>query len=189
MYAQTATTTLKILMFRAGPQDLPFSVDLTRTLMPLAVVANFWMFSMALPMAMAVAMSIAMVGGMAMVTNSLLKARKMTPRFNQTFNALLATGTVLTLLQLPPFSQVAPILVKATLNPKMLENPEALNLPQGAVMLMNLLTFWSLGVTAHIYRSAINVNFGIGILVAVLVAFAVWFLMMVSGSLVGAMLG
>lgn len=188
MFVQAATITFRILLFRAGPQDMPYSQELTRVLLPAAVVANFWIFSMALPLAMSAAMALAMIAGVALITNTLLKARRLGDRFNQTFNALLATGAVLTLLLLPPFAQVAPTLVKATQNPQMLEHPENLELPQGAVMLMNLLNFWNLGVTAHIFRHAMNVSFGFGVLFALLAAFTALFIVMISGSMIGAIL-
>lgn len=186
MFAQTASITLKILFFRAGPEDLPYSEALTRVLLPAAVLANYLMFAMALPAGMAAAMAVAMLAGVALVTHGLLKARQLASRFNQTFNGLLATGTVLTLLLLPPFTQVAPILVKAAQNPQLLEHPENLGMPQGAVMLMNLLNLWNLAVSAHIYRSAMNVNYGVGILLALLAAFAALIVVVLSGSLAGA---
>lgn len=186
MFAHVASVTLKIMTFRAGPAELPYSLDLTRALLPAAVVANFWVFAKALPLAMSVVMAIGMVAAIALATNGLLKARKMDNRFNQTFNALLLTGTLLNLLMLAPFSAVAPMLVKAAQNPQLLEHPEDLNLPQGAVMLMNLLNFWNFAVTAHIFRKAMEVNFGIGLLLALLVAFAALMFIMISGTMAGA---
>lgn len=189
MYSQAAAVILKILLFRAGPQDLPYSTELTRLLLPLAVAANYCVFALVLPVPMAVVMALMMIGGMALATRSLLRARQMPERYNQTFNALLATGAVLTFALLPPFSAVAPKLLTALQDPKVLENPEALDMPQGAVLLMNALNFWNLAVTSSIFRHAMNVNLLLGVLIALLVAFITLFAVMFGGTLVGTLLG
>lgn len=187
MFTQTASVTFKLLLFRAGPEDLPYSRELTRLLLPLAALANFCIFSQVLPRAMAGAMAVAMVIGMALSTQTLLGLRKLPQRFNQTFNALLATGALLTLALTLPFAQVAPVLMQAAQNPQLLQHPEQLTLPQAPVLLMNLLNFWNLAVSAHILRGAMNVNFGIGILLALVAAFAALIIAVFIGSLTGSL--
>lgn len=188
MFQQALQTTFRILAFRAGPEDMPYSADLTRVLLPAAVVANFWVFSMALPLAMAVAMAFAMVGGMALATHGLLRARGLQARYQQTFSALLAVNALLTLLLIPPFSQVAPAILEAAKNPELLQDPEQLKLPQGAVLLMNLLNFWNFGVNAHILRNAMNVNLLVGILLTLVMMFIALFAVLFGGSLAASLL-
>jgi hypothetical protein len=133
MFVQVINTTLRILFFRAGPQDFPYANGLTQVLVALAVAANALVFSRILPLAMSVAMAGAMVGAMALVTHSVLKARQMGNRFQQTFNALLATTAVLTLVLLPPFSQIAPQILQLAKNPELLTDPDAVKIPATAV--------------------------------------------------------
>jgi hypothetical protein len=112
MFSQAFATTLRMLLFRAGPQDFPFAAALTPALLVLATVANTLLFSQVLPLSMALGIALAMVGAMALVTRSILRLRNAANRFQQTFNSLLATTAVLTLALLPPFIQVAPQLLQ-----------------------------------------------------------------------------
>ncbi|MFA5939087.1 MAG: hypothetical protein WC809_07000 [Sinimarinibacterium sp.] len=189
MFAQAFAVTLRILGFRAGPQDFPFDPRLTWPLALLAVAANFLIFVQVLPGASSAAMACAMVGGTALVTHSVLRTRGLLSRFNQTLNALLATAALLTLLLVPLFAQIAPALKEIAAQPELLENPEALKLPQGVVFLMNLLNFWNFAVTAHILRHAANVQLWIGIVIALIIAFVVLFFVAFAGTFVGALFG
>jgi len=189
MFAQVLAVTLRILGFRAGPQDFPFEPRLTTPLMLFAGLANFLVFAQVLPVASALAMAAAMIGGTALVTRSVLRARDLASRFNQTFNALLATAAVLTLLLLPLFAQVAPALREIAAKPELLEQPDALQLPQGVVFAMNLLNFWNFAVTAHIFRHAANVQLWVGVIIALIIAFVVLFFVAFAGTFVGALFG
>lgn len=189
MFAQVFAVTLRILGFRAGPQDFPYDPRLTAPLALLAVAANFLIFVQVLPAPSSAAMAAAMVGGTALVARSVLRARGLLGRFTQTFNALMATAALLTLLLLPLFAQVAPALREIAAQPELLENPDALKLPQGVVFLMNLLNFWNFAVTAHILRHAANVQLWVGILIALIIAFVVLFFVAFAGTFVGALFG
>ncbi|MBI3170980.1 MAG: hypothetical protein HYZ32_00110 [Hydrocarboniphaga effusa] len=189
MFAQVIAVTFRILGFRAGPQDFPYDPKLTWPLAATAAAANFLIFVQVLPIASSVALAAAMVGGTALVTHSVLRARALLSRFNQTLNALLATTALLTLMLLPLFAQVAPALREIAAQPELLENPDALKLPQGAVFLMNLLNFWNFAVTAHILRHAANVQLWIGIVIALIIAFVALFLVAFAGTFAGALFG
>ncbi|MBI2382787.1 MAG: hypothetical protein HYV18_01765 [Gammaproteobacteria bacterium] len=187
MLAQTAWSTLWLLMFRAGPQDFPSSPRLLHALAPLAVLANFLVFRTAsLPAATALVMAVAAVAALAFVTRTLLRSRGLESRFQQTFDALLATNAILTLALLLPLQLVAPVLIEVAKDPQLLQHPPAL--PQTAVWTMNLLNIWNFAVTAHIFRHACGVNLWMGALVALIVTLAVLFLMILTGSLVAALL-
>lgn len=189
MFVQAINVTLRILIFRAGPQDFPFGSGLTQVCVLLAAAANALVFSQVLPVPMSLAMSIAMVAAIALVTQSVLKARKLENRFQQTFNALLATTSVLTLSLLPPFAQIAPQILEVTKNPELLNNPEALHISGAAVFFMNLANFWNFAVTAHIFRHAANVNLWAGFLIAFIAAGIVLFLGVLGGSIGGVLFG
>jgi hypothetical protein len=189
MYAQVLAATLRIIGFRAGPQDFPFDQRLTPPLMLLAGGANALLFVQVLPLPTALLMAAAMVGGTALVTRSVLRARAVPERFNQTFNALLATALALTLLMLPLFAQVAPLLREFAGKPELLEQPDALKLPQGVVFMMNLVNFWNFALTAHIFRHAANVQLWLGVIIALIVAFVVLFFVIFAGIVAGVLFG
>ncbi|MDD3763239.1 MAG: hypothetical protein PHP86_08130 [Nevskiales bacterium] len=189
MFAQTFAVSLRILLFRAGPQDLPYDPRQSLPLALIAGLANALIFAQVLPLASAVAMAAAMIAGTALVTRSILRARGLVERYTQTFNALMATAAVLTLLLLPLFMQVAPILRTLAASPELLEQPEALQMPQGVVFLMNLLNFWNFAVTASIFRHAANVQLWVGVIIALIIAFIVLFFVAFAGTMAGALFG
>lgn len=189
MYAQVIAATLRILGFRAGPQDFPFDPRLTLPLVLIAGGANAMLFGQVLPLPTALMMAAAMVGGTALVTRSVLRARAVPERFNQTFNALLATSAALTLLMLPLFAQVAPLLREVASKPELLEQESGMQLPQGLAFLMNLVNFWNFAVTAFVFRHAANVQLWLGVVIALILAFVVLFCVIFAGLFAGALFG
>jgi len=189
MFLQALNVALRTLVFRAGPQDFPYSPQLTQVVVPLALLANYLVFAQVLPAFMSLAMALAAVAGMALVTRGLLRSRGLESRYNQTFNALLLCGGLLTVLLVLPFSQIAPALLQLAQNPELMSDPEALQIPQGAAFLMNLLNIWNFAVTVYIFRAAANTGTGLSLLIAVFAAIAVAFLVIVCGSLAGALTG
>jgi FtsH-binding integral membrane protein len=188
-FAQSFRATLRILAFRAGPQDFPFDARLQTPLIALAMLANALIFSQVLPLATSLAMALAMVGATALVTRSILRTRKAPERFQQTFHALLATGATLTLLLYPLFVQVAPVLRELAAHPEQLETGTPIALPAPLVWASNLLNFWNFAVTAHIFRHAANVKLWLSFAIALLLAFVVLFLVAFAGTFAGALFG
>lgn len=191
MFAQILAITFRLLGFRAGPQDFPYDPRLTKPLVLFAAAANLLVFIQVLPLPSALAMAAAMVGAMALVTRSMLRARAVPERFNQTFNALLATSGVLTAALVPLFVQLIPGLQKIAESPELLNDPEALRplMPQGVVFLMNLLNFWNFAVTAHIFRHAGNVSLWLGLIIALIAAFVTLFFVAFAGAIAGSLFG
>lgn len=189
MFAQLLSVTVRTLLFRAGPQDFPFDARLLPPVIFIAVVANVMMFGQVMPAPAAAAMSAAMVGGLALVTRSVLRVRQLASRFQQTYIALLSTSALLTLALVPLFAQMAPALRLVAENPKLLETPDKLNLPQGIAFIMNVLNLWSFLVSAWIFRHATNLPFAIGLIIALLAAFSLLFIVAFAGSLAGAAFG
>jgi hypothetical protein len=189
MLRNVLAATLNLLFFRIGPEDFPFDVNFSRVLVPLAVLANYAVFVLVLPPGLSAAMALSMVAGVAFATRLLLRARRMDNRFLQTWHALLATGSVLTLALVPPFAQIAPEFAKLAQDPQLLQGTPQVNFPAGPAFLMNVFNIWNFAVSAHIYRHAAGVNIWIGALLALLVALSTLMFVMFFGSLAGILLG
>jgi len=183
MLTQAATVTLRILLFRAGPQDFPHAPALVAWLPVAATVAYFALFRVALPTGFALVLAAVSVGALALVTHSLLSARRVVNRFQQTFHALLATGIVLTLASIPPMAALAPALQQIAQNPELLQQPGAVQVSPAASLLLNLLNLWNFAVYAHIFRHAANTRLWIGVLIALFVVFSVLMLSLVAAQL------
>lgn len=167
MFASLFAVVPRLLLFRAGPQDLPFSAQITPWLIAFAVFANLVVLGQAMPLLLVVLISLLVVGAVALVTHAFLRSRNFGNRFNQTFNALLLTGGVLTLLMAPLFSFVVPALKVLAADPELMQNPEALGSLRPPVivsLLLDLLFVWHFAVSVHIYRQAGELRLGAGVL-------------------------
>ena len=189
MFLQALNAALRILAFRAGPQDFPYSPQLSQAIVPLAVTANYLVFMQVLPAVMSLAMAAGAVGGLALIMRGLLRARGLEARLNQSLNAMLLCSALLTALLALPFAEVAPLIHKVAQNPELLNDPEALRASPGATFAMNLLNIWNFAVSVFILRQATNAGLGLGLLFAILTALAVAFLVVVCGSFAGALFG
>lgn len=189
MLASLLNVTLRALVLRAGPQDYPFDPRLTMPLALFAGVANALMFAQVLPAGAAVLMAAAMIGGLAFIAKTLLRVRKLDDRLHQTLAALFATNAALTLVLVPMFVQVAPVLKMIAENPALLEQPENVKLPQGIAFVMNALNIWSFVVTASIFRHAANTSLAVGMLLAFASAFVLLMFVATAGAIAGALFG
>jgi hypothetical protein len=109
-----------------------------------------------------------MVLVLGLYTRTLLRAKDLLPRFQQTFNALLATDLALKFAMLPAFVLIAPKLRELAAKPELLENPDTFILPAGPTLIANLISYWSLAVSTNIYRHAANSGIFMGFVLAVL---------------------
>ena len=166
MLSQAATVALRILLFRAGPQDFPHAPQLVVPLPAIAAAAYFAALTLLMPVGPSLVIALASVGALALVTHSLLSARRVVNRFQQTFHALLATGTVLTLVSLPALNALAPVLKQMAANPELMKQPGAVQIPTAATLVWYALNFWNLAVYAHIFRHATETRLAIGLLIA-----------------------
>lgn len=162
MFAQVLSATLRILSFRAGPEDFPFDASrrLTAICLIFALLVNTLFVALLSPLIFAFVSAAMNVGLLALLTRSALAARKLDNRFQQTFNALLLTTSLLTLAMTPFWAQLAPILLEiarlASKNPDLLNHPEQWPQMSGlANFLLAALGFWQIAVIGHIfYRAA-----------------------------------
>ncbi len=173
--------TLRILGFKAGPQDFPFSLPLMQALPPLAILVTYLEYRFTLPPAVSLAQALAAVAALAFFTYQLLRLRALTARFQQTFSALLATGIVLTLLLLPAVAILAPTVKQIAADPDLIGK---LQVPAVPTLMAALLSLWNLAVSAHIFRNALNIGPGLSVLTAVMGALFVTAFAALAGGLV-----
>ena len=165
MLSQAAATALKISLFRAGPQDFPYSPALSRLTVTLALLAAFLQYRMTLPDASAAVHAVVWVGALAAFTYVLLQPRGLLNRLRQTLDSLYLTGAVLTLLMLPPLAAIAPHMARIAENPDLAQSE---SLPPLAATLVTAASLWNFLIWAHIYRHALDTRPSIGALVALL---------------------
>ena len=167
MLNQAATVAFRLLMFRAGPQDFPYSAALTRVVVPLAVLAAFLQYRLTLAPAPALVHALANVAILAGFTHLILQTRGLANRTQQTINSLYVVGTALTLLLLVPLGAIAPHMVRIAENPDLARNEP---LPGGPAFIVIALSLWHFLASANIYRHALNARFGVGALIALISA-------------------
>ena len=141
----------QIVLLRQGPQALP-----TSTFLLGLILAAHWLTGVALGLFVlppVTAMLSAFIGTlmMAALVYTLLSLHRRSPRFTQTLTALAACEVLLGLISLP---LTALFFAGAAMQ-------------DIAVMLWLLVMGWSVAVTAHIFRHALDVTMGAGILFAV----------------------
>lgn len=167
MLNQIAAITWRILLFRAGPQDLPYSHALTQWTVCAALLAEFAQYRLTLAAGPALVHALVSVAAMAGFIFMVLQLRGLRNRIQQTVNALFITGSALTVLLLPPLSAITPHMLKIAQNPDLARSEPLPALPALAVM---ALTLWGFMVAAHIFRHALNANLAVGAVLALLTA-------------------
>ena len=179
---QIAATALRILLFRAGPQDFPYSETLSRAIVPLTALVWFLQYRLTLPLVQALVQAMASLAVLASFSYVVLQKRGLLNRLRQTLDSLFLTDAALTVVLLPPLSVLAPHMLRIADNPELAKTEPLPALPALAVIALSL---WNFLVSAHIYRHALNTGFGMGSLAALMAA-----VVTVSvASAVGALLG
>lgn len=198
MLTQAFRISLRILFFRAGPEDIPYDNGrgLTAACMVFGVLANAALGAMlaqaavltkelgAQPPAYAlVLLGVATVLALALFTRLALQARKLDNRYQQTFNALLLTSSLLSLLMILPLALVMPhMAAMVEFSQKVQGHPQAIDpntpLPFPAWTALVFLAvpwifLWQFAVTSWIYRRAADTHIAGGILIAALCVLAV----------------
>lgn len=183
MFASALHASFRILVFRAGPQDFPYDPRgrLTAACIAFAVLVNTLLFAMLVPPARALLSSLINLAMLALFTRLTLVLRKQENRFQQTFNSLLATTSLVTLLMLPFFAQLAPvwsqIMEELRKNPDFANHPEQWPaMPVVAENVFALLCLWQLIIIFRIFHQAAGLK-------AVLALLALLFFMVLASSL------
>jgi len=167
LFQQAAAVTLRILLFRAGPQDLPFSAELTRIVAGLMIAAAWLQYQLTLTPGTAAIHAVATLAVWVVFTRALLQMRGLLNRFQQTVTALLATTLAITLLLLAPLSALAPHMIKLAENPELMRTQPLPALPAFAVLVLSV---WNFVVSANIYRHALDVRPALGAAAALVAA-------------------
>lgn len=165
MLNQAAAVALRIALFRAGPQDMPYAPALTRMTVPIALLAAFLQYRLTLPTLPALAHALAWVAAVALFTHVLLQARGLVNRFRQTLDSLLLVDSAMTVLMLPALAALAPHMARLAANPDAARDVNLPALPALAVLVVSL---WNFLVTANVYRHALTASPAVGALIALL---------------------
>ncbi|WP_348674796.1 hypothetical protein [uncultured Abyssibacter sp.] len=161
----------RLLLLRCGPQDLPYSTSLLGGSIAASIAANILSLGIgtstlaAVPQTLvATLVSVGFVIGM-------LQIRERTPRAVQTLTALFSTQAVLGVLALFPLRTLAPVFQQLAENPDAASTIEA---PSSAVAAWLALGLWSVIVTGHILKNALDVHMLAGVGLAILQGMLIW---------------
>lgn len=136
-----------LCLFKINPADVPASVRLLQITLLFYFVVGVALSQIDLAWEMSLFSSFADTLFMFLATSLLLKFRGFQARFVQTLTALAGTGALFGLVSLPFilwFNQV----------------PEAEQANSYALFFLAAIMFWSLMVTAHIFRYALEIKVG-----------------------------
>lgn len=167
MLTQIAATIWRILLLRAGPQDLPYSRALTQWVVAAALLAEFAQYRLTLAAGSAIVHSLVSIAALAGFIFLLLQIRGLASRTQQTVNALFASGSALTVLLLPPLWAITPQMLRIAQDPELARSE---TLPALPALLVMAFTLWNFMVAAHIFRHALNASFAVGAAIALLAA-------------------
>jgi hypothetical protein len=150
---------LDMMRLRSGPQNLPPARQLMLALV-VAYAGQAFVADWILGEPAAAPRTLLAITVQFTIIMSLLNARRLSARINQTISALAGTGFLFGAMSIAMLSQADP------------------DQPQAALALLYLgLFLWSLFVDAHIYRQALSIRMNMGMLVAVLIFGVNYFLL------------
>jgi len=163
MFAQALRVTLQLALFRGGPQDMPYSLPLTRMVIALAMLASALLLSSVTPLPLALATGVGGATGMAFFCHRLLRGKQLENRFMQTLVAQLSVGILFALAMWPAFAVLAPIMQELMKDGDALARlqsgqPLPVQPPAWAALWSDVLFIWSLAVSARINRLAADLN-------------------------------
>ena len=145
-----------LLLFRRGPQDVPFSTSLLAACCIAGFALDAFVASMLQPMhdpLPRTAMSLAALLALPWVA---LKMANKEARYAQTAIALVATSAAFTVLAVPILVGIGTMPAK----------PEDVTQGQALLGLLSLALFgWQLAVRGHIYRHALELPLRLGVLI------------------------
>jgi len=175
MYLQALRVAMSLMLFRSGPQDMPFSTTLPRVALALAVFSTALLLGPMAPLPMALATGLGGALGVAFFTRQLLRGRKLDNRYTQTVSAQLLVGSLFALAMVPALLAMAPAmqetmdLMRAAMQgagPE--EDPLALAVqaareaklqpPAWATLWSDLIFVWSLIASTRINRLAADLG-------------------------------
>lgn len=169
MLSSVLAATVRLLLFRAGPQDFPFSQTpaLTRSCVAFGALAAALPQLSAAPAPAALLFGAMLVLSLFVFVRLMLRLRKLENRFQQTFNALLCAIGALWLLALPAWAAVLPAVGEAQrkliADPAIADSPARLAelqaamqaaIPPQAAFLLFVVCVWQFAVTGRVLGQA-----------------------------------
>jgi hypothetical protein len=147
-----------ICRLRQGPQDLPDSQSLLRLSLFLYTASSVALSLLEASFKQAVLSSLLDVTLLAIIIASLLYLTKRPARLTQTLTAFAGTGFFFGIVMNPLFYWIK----QAKIQNANLDFP---------ILLFLIVVIWSLAVYAHILRNALEINFPMAIIVAIIASF------------------
>jgi len=144
---------IQICLLRQGPQDLPLSGILLAIALIAHTVMSILLSNVSLSAASALLSGVVDTVLLVVLTGALLTVQRRHARVIQTVTALAGTGAIITLVALP---------VSGWLHGA----DQAAGEGGFALLLLLILTGWSLAVAGHIFRHALSVPYFLGLVLA-----------------------
>jgi hypothetical protein len=204
MFSQALQATLQILLFRAGPEDFPYSEDgrLDRACQALGVLATAVLFGLVQPLPLAVLDGLVATAVVSLYVRLVLRLRGLDARIQQTRNALLASGSLLMLVLALPMSAVMPVMMEfletiaaaqqaagPDAPPQPITPEQMPQVPVFAGLVIDLLGLWFAASATHVLRRATGIPRFTAAMMALLLIGNVMVAMMITGNLLSALLG
>jgi len=145
---------IQICLLRRGPQDLPTSGILLAIALTAQTVMTILLSGVTLSVPGALLSGVVDTALLVVLTGTLLYVQGRNVRVVQTLTALAGTGAIITLVALPLSGWLHGV-------------DQAAGEGGFALLLLLILTGWSLAVAGHIFRHALSVPYFVGLVLAV----------------------
>ena len=147
---------IDICLFRAGPADLPSSHWLMKVVLVSYFITGVMVSKIESPWNASLLSSLTDMLLMVLVSWLLLKLRGLLKRYQQTVTAMAGSGTILSLLSLPVLYVLHQV-----------DTPNS-HMSSIVLLFVMILLFWSLMVTAHIFRQALEIKPGTAAVITII---------------------
>lgn len=161
----------RLLLLQGGPQDVPYSTTLLGLAAAANLLANVVSLSFTASVSAAIPQTVIAVVVSGLFVVALLQIRDRKPRAVQAVTALFATQAVLALVAIFPLNAMAPFLQAVAENPDAAATMQPPPMAFGAWLALGM---WSVMVTAHILKHALDVRFLAGVGLAILQGIVIW---------------
>jgi len=154
---------INICLFRAGPEDIPASTQLMQIVVVAYLVMGLAINLLDADLFMSLMVSVADLMILFAFVMLLLQWRKKLPRFRQTVTSIMATSSLLGVLVLPFLASFY-------------QYDDTTQAASWLLLALMVIMLWSLMVTSHIFRRALNCSAPISV---------AWTLLYVAISVIG----
>lgn len=162
MFASLAQTLSRLMLLRAGPQDLPGGSAVLQLAIAAYLLSTAARLALINPVFSAFAQALLSLGVLWVYLRIVLNWKKTPERIPQTLAALLLKDVIIGVMMLGPLSALTPILLQIAEGGDL----QTLQVPALAAYAWLGLSLWGLALAGHIFRSALDCSMGMGIAVA-----------------------